>query len=75
MKNRLYAFDARYRFVIEEDSSVGFYLLVLDPKTGASVADHLQDTLYQAMEDADELYGIPKDSWRPEQPDGCGIGD
>jgi len=48
-------------FVIEEDSSVGFYLYVY--QKSECVADHLQDTLEMAMKQAEEDYGVPRTAW------------
>jgi hypothetical protein len=43
-------------------ATVGWYLLIF--KGERCIRDHLQDTLDQAKEQADEDYGIPVDAWR-----------
>ncbi len=40
----------------------GFYFFVIDEKPAKS-ADYLQDTLELALEQANDEYGIPFDSW------------
>lgn len=55
------------RFVIEVDPAVGYYLYVYEGDD--CVADYLQDTLDFAQEQAEEDFGVPRDSWEPE-PDG-----
>ena len=48
-------------FIIEEDPAVGFYLYVY--QQSECVADHLQDTLEMAIEQAEEDYGVPRAAW------------
>ena len=63
------------RFIIEEDSSVGFYLYVYesndlfeadlgtDALCSRHQQDHLQDTLEMAQKCANRMFGVPFDSW------------
>ena len=51
----------RRAFVIEEAPGVGFYLYVY--QRSECVADHLQDTLEAAMEQAEEEYGVERALW------------
>ena len=59
-----YSKDNFYRLEIEEDVSVGFYLIIYPKGEKQSVADYLQDTLEFAMEEAEELYGVTKNDWK-----------
>ena len=63
------------RFIIDEDSDVGFYLYVYEVRgffdkdlkeegCPRHQQDHLQDTLEMAQEQALEDFGVPLDSWR-----------
>jgi hypothetical protein len=59
------------RFEIEADLPAGYYLYVFDHEK--CVADHLQDTLEYAKEQAEDEYGVPTDAWQEfpqNQPDG-----
>lgn len=49
---------------IEYDENVGYYLYVYEISTNKCIADHLQDTLDFAKDDALEIYGVPLDSWK-----------
>ncbi len=49
------------KLVIEEDRGVGFYLEVYEDDK--CISDYLQDTLEIAMEQAEELFGVPNSSW------------
>lgn len=65
--NRFKKFEYRENdtyYVIEEDL-VGWYLIVYEDKnTDESSGDHLLDTLEDAMLEAEERFGIPKNSWK-----------
>ena len=70
-----------WRFIIEQDSQVGFYLYVyeqdspflddLRSSTGcwSHQQDHLQDTLKAAKNQALQDFGVPVDSWVEIKPD------
>jgi len=47
---------------IEENLGIGFYLYIYDEK-GNCIADHLQDSLELAKNQAEEEYFIPQNSW------------
>jgi hypothetical protein len=49
-------------FTIEREAGLGFHLNVYEGQI--SVADHLQDTLDQVMEQAEEEYSVPRTAWR-----------
>ena len=51
-----------WRFEIERDEAVGFYLHVFEGTR--CVRDHLQDTLDAAMVQASEDYGVKRATWR-----------
>ncbi len=51
------------RAEIIHDNSVGFYLYLYD-SLGRCFADHLQDSLQAAQEQAEEDYGMATDSWQ-----------
>ena len=51
------------RFVIEEDEGIGFYLYVFDGEK--CVKDYLQDTLDFAIEQAEEDFGVCRETWKP----------
>lgn len=48
---------------IVEDKSVGFYLYIYN-QSGQCVADHLQDSLQIAKEQAEEEYGMANEEWQ-----------
>lgn len=51
-----------YTCIIEEDlPDIGYYLYVM--KNGENIADHLQDTLELAKQEALEMYNIPLSAW------------
>jgi hypothetical protein len=51
-----------FRFIIERDEAVGFYLYVYENEY--CVRDYLQDTLELAIEMASEDYQVPKEAWK-----------
>jgi hypothetical protein len=50
------------RFVVEHDSSAGWYLYVYEGDF--CTHDYLQDTREAAVEQATELFGVPQSAWR-----------
>ncbi|MGB4101358.1 MAG: hypothetical protein WBK91_05580 [Alphaproteobacteria bacterium] len=50
-------------FVIRQDMSAGFYLHLYWGEF--DLIDHLQDSLAEVMEQAQDDFGVPKSAWRP----------
>lgn len=51
------------KLIIEEDV-IGFYLIVYeDPNSEKATQDYLLDSLDDAFQEAEEEFGITKDSW------------
>ena len=53
----------KLRLLIEEDTSVGFYLIVYPEGEAKSIADYLQDSLEEVFADAEERYGVSRNDW------------
>ena len=55
-KCELYFFESEGRILarIEQDAAAGFYLHIFESASGESTHDHLQDTLENAMTQAEE---------------------
>jgi S-ribosylhomocysteine lyase LuxS involved in autoinducer biosynthesis len=51
------------RLKIEEDKNIGFYLVVYPHDSNQSLADYLQDTLENAIEEAKEKYNVSPEKW------------
>ncbi len=51
------------KFRIEQDMpEIGWYLKVYE--NGKCIADHLQDNLEAVVQQAEEQYSVPSNSWR-----------
>ena len=61
------------RLEIEEDENVGFYLIVYPHDSDQSQADHLQDTLAFALDEAQEKYGVSPDKWSEQTEEERGV--
>lgn len=55
------------KLMIEEDGTVGFYLIVYPFDSDVSIKDFLCDDLDGAMLEAFECYGIQKEQWKLEK--------
>jgi hypothetical protein len=64
-KTLLASHDDR-RFVIKSDPSVGWYLLVY--QGDRCTHDYLQDTLADALAQAEADFGVAKSAWKPQEP-------
>lgn len=58
------ASKANHKAEIEVDENAGYYLYIYDAE-GKCIADHLQDSLGVAKDQAFEDYGIPMAGWTP----------
>ena len=54
----------QYKFIIEEDVGIGFYLYIYDKRSGKCIKDYLQDTLSFILEQAEHEYNIPRSKWK-----------
>ncbi|HSW86748.1 MAG TPA: hypothetical protein VLG49_04515 [Rhabdochlamydiaceae bacterium] len=61
---KLKKYQYKLSYVIEEDL-VGWYLIIYkDPNINKSVEDYLFDTLEDALFEAEDRFGIPKNDWK-----------
>jgi hypothetical protein len=63
MKYLAFSPDKKYRLEIEEDETIGFYLIIYPNGNSASIADYVQDSLAIVKEQAYELYQVDPNSW------------
>ena len=56
--------DKKLRLVIEEDSNVGYYLIIYPIDSNKSLKDYLCDTFDEAVSEAKESYCISETSWK-----------
>ncbi len=63
MEEKIYIAESKnYRFLIEEDHpDVGWYLYVYEG--GQCTADYLQETFQASIEQAEEQFHVPRESW------------
>lgn len=52
--------DKNQELIIERDELAGYYLIVMDAASQKSIADHLCDSLEEALLEAEELYGVER---------------
>ena len=57
----------KLRLEIEEVENIGFYLIVYEFGSDQSIADYLQDSLKDVMEEAEERYGILPSQWEKQR--------